>query len=138
MELVADTNVAAAAILKKGMTRELVFHPGLILHSPEYLTTELNKHRAEFIKKSGLDEDSFEKACALVLANVRQAGRQEYLSFETEAKQISPDPDDYPFLALAMRFGYAIWSNDRRLKQQKQVKIYDTEELVRMLRKGML
>lgn len=138
MELVVDTNVAAAAILRKGMTRELVFHPRLKLRAPDYLMEELAEHRQEFETKAALAAGSFDNVCALVMANIAQAHRNEYAEFEAEGRRISPDPDDYPFLALAMRLGCAVWSNDRRLKRQKQVRVYDTEELVQMLRKGLL
>ena len=50
-----------------------------------------------------------------------------------EAKEISPDPDDVPYLALALKLGCAIWSNDKELKKQSVVKVYNTQEILQLL-----
>jgi len=47
-----------------------------------------------------------------------------------EAKKLSPDPDDAAYFALALKLGIPIWSNDKKLTGQKQVRIYSTEELM--------
>ena len=138
MEVVVDTNIVVAAILSAGMTRKLVFHPGLKLHTPDYLIEELAEHHEEFEEKAALKTGSFDTVLSLIMANVAQSRQEEYSLFEDEAKRISPDPDDFPFLALALSLKCPIWSNDRRLKKQKQVQVYDTIELVKMLQDGLL
>jgi len=50
-----------------------------------------------------------------------------------EAEKISPDPDDVPYLALALKLGCAIWSNDKELKKQSVVKVYNTQEILQLL-----
>ncbi len=40
------------------------------------------------------------------------------------------DLNDSPFLALAMKLNCPIWSNDRHMKQQREVKTYTTEEFI--------
>ena len=133
MELVADTNVVAAAILRKGQTRSLVFSPDLQLYSPERLPEELEKHENEFMEKSGLDASSYGEAVKLVLANISMVQAAKYLSFEKEARKISPDADDWPFFALALSRGCGLWSSEKRLKKQQRVMVYNTEELLGML-----
>ena len=127
-----DTNIVAAAILRAGMSRRLLFRSELILYSPAFLRDEILEHEAEFCLKSGLNEDAFDKACDLVLANILIVDEEEYTHRQEWAKQISPDPDDWPFLALAKEKGCALWSNDKRLKRQKEIIVYDTIELARM------
>ena len=46
-----------------------------------------------------------------------------------EAEEISPDEKDILYFALALKLKCGIWSNDKRLKQQDQVRIYSTAEL---------
>jgi len=47
--------------------------------------------------------------------------------------EASPDPKDAQYLALAMKYGIPIWSNDKRLKRQSIVKVFSTEELIRFI-----
>ena len=46
-----------------------------------------------------------------------------------EAKRLSPDDKDVMYFALALKLRCAIWSNDKELKKQKEVTIYNTQEL---------
>ncbi|MFH1094689.1 MAG: PIN domain-containing protein [Candidatus Micrarchaeota archaeon] len=65
------------------------------------------------------------------------AGRSSaILIFERPARRLSPDPDDWPFFALALSRDCGIWSNDKRLKKQAKVKVWSTEELSAHLKIG--
>jgi predicted nucleic acid-binding protein len=53
-----------------------------------------------------------------------------------EAKQIMDkiDPDDTPFIALALAIeNDGVWSNDKHFGQQNRVKIWKTDVLLRLL-----
>jgi len=52
-----------------------------------------------------------------------------YELFITEAEKISPDKKDSDYFALALKFDCAIWTNDKKLREQERVKIYSTEEI---------
>ncbi|HLD63176.1 MAG TPA: PIN domain-containing protein [Candidatus Norongarragalinales archaeon] len=133
MELVVDTNIVAAAILKKGLTRNLLFNGELSLYAPDRLATELLKHEKEFTAKSGLSREQFQQAAAIVLSRVVSLPFESYASYSARAKQISPDADDWPFFAAALQRNCPIWSNDKKLKLQTAVKLYSTEELLARL-----
>ena len=48
--------------------------------------------------------------------------------------QISPDPDDVEYLAVALSLDCAIWSKDRDLKEKQfRVVVVTTEELTKLL-----
>ena len=47
-----------------------------------------------------------------------------------EAEAICPDRSDIPFFALAMKMRIPIWSNDKKLKEQSEVVVYSTAELL--------
>lgn len=44
--------------------------------------------------------------------------------------KISPDPDDADFIALALKAGFPLWSNDRRLKGIEEITVLNTEDVV--------
>ena len=48
-------------------------------------------------------------------------------------KKISPDINDTEYFALALKLKCSIWSNDKKLKKQNKVKVYSTEEIVRVI-----
>ena len=51
-----------------------------------------------------------------------------------EIEQISPDPDDVEYLAVALSLDCAIWSNDKDLKEeQSRVVVVTTDELTKLL-----
>lgn len=55
---------------------------------------------------------------------------EELIQYVEEAEKITPDPDDVTYFSLALQLHCAIWSNDKKLKQQNKIKIYSTHELV--------
>lgn len=65
----------------------------------------------------------------VTLANIKTIPAKESKQFFKKAENISPDPNDFQYFALALKLDCPIWSNDKRLKEQKFVKIYSTEEL---------
>lgn len=133
MELVADTNIVIAALIRAGDTRSLLLRPDLELSSPVRLPEELEKHREEMLAKSGLEPEAFEKAEKLVLSNIRIVQRAIYAPFDVRARNIAPDKDDAPFFALALALDCPLWSNEKRLKDQDAVEVYNTTELQQML-----
>lgn len=134
MELVVDTNIITAAILRAGVTRNLAFHNEILLYSPDCLYAELSKHEDEFREKSGLDRLSFRQASSLVLAHVNVLPLEAYNHHAQHAKEIAPDHDDWPFFSVALQKNCPLWSNEKRLKNQKEVKVYSTQELLDALR----
>ena len=45
----------------------------------------------------------------------------EFVSFVEKAEEISPDPKDMSYIALALKLNANIWSNDKDLKNKKLV-----------------
>lgn len=59
--------------------------------------------------------------------------KDEYADYYVQAKDIMKDidPDDAPFLALALKTKVdGIWSEDKGFQQQNHVKVYTTKELL--------
>jgi predicted nucleic acid-binding protein len=53
--------------------------------------------------------------------------------FADEAKAISPDREDWAYFAAALVADAPIWSNDKALKKQDRVRVYNTAELLKEL-----
>jgi len=56
--------------------------------------------------------------------------KEDSLAFLEKAKELSPDPKDAVYFAVALKMGANIWSNDKRLKSQNTIKIVSTNELI--------
>jgi predicted nucleic acid-binding protein len=58
---------------------------------------------------------------------------EEFEEFYKEAEQISPDPNDVQYFALALKLDGAIWSNDKALKKQFIVEVLSTGEIIKLM-----
>ncbi|MBI5036831.1 hypothetical protein HZC09_05815 [Candidatus Micrarchaeota archaeon] len=129
MELVVDTNIAIAAIMRNGTTRNLVLSGLLKLCSVERLGAEIAKYREYMIEKTGLEPSEIDKSAKMILSKIELVPESAYESDSKEAKSMTPDIDDWPFLALALHENCGLWSNDKKLRRQKKVKVYSTPDL---------
>jgi len=131
--LVVDTNAVAAALVKEGFSRRVILVSGLSFFAPDFLRDELEEHRDVFIAKSGLASEDYGRVMDTVLANIVQISAANYLPFKEKALGLTEDPDDWPFLALALSLSCPIWSNDKNMKRQGEVKVYSTGEFASLL-----
>src|SRR3989338_6093813 len=131
MDLVIDANIVFSALISsEGKTSELLFSDNLKLHAPEFLFEEIFKYKEEIIKKSKLSENDFNTSLTLISSRIKTKTFQEFKSNIKKAKEISPDPKDIEYLAIAIKLNCPLWSNDKALKKQKAVKIISTSELL--------
>lgn len=133
MQLVTDTNILVAALLKKGETRKLLFSKKFELFAPDNISAEILNHKEEFRQKGSMAEKEFQTALELILENVLIVPIEEYVSFKQKALSLAPKghKNDWPFLALALKLSSPLWSNDIALKKQTKVKIHTTTELLK-------
>ena len=133
MELIIDANIVISALISwNGKTRDLIFLKDFSLFAPEYLFEEVEKYKTIILKKSKLDEESFNLALSLIFSKIKLIPFSEFKSLLNKAKDICPDPNDEEYLALALSKNIPIWSNDKKLKNQNKVKVYNTTELLEM------
>jgi len=59
---------------------------------------------------------------------------EELIFYVEEAEDLTPDPDDMVYFALALKLNCIIWSNDKKLKEQDKIKVYSTHELSSLAR----
>ena len=137
MLLVVDANILFSALIKARNTRNILLFSGKKFLIPEYAIQEFKKHLPPLMKKTGLSEDEIIK----LLETLLEASETIIVPFEefkyqrNPAKQMSPDPDDIAYIALALHTECAIWSNDKELKKQSKVRIITTKELLEQIQK---
>ena len=134
MELIIDANILMSALIAtQSTTYDIIFNNRIRLFSVDKLLKELEKHKSEILDKSGLSEYDFDIFVSLISAEIEFIPYSEIEKFVPEAEKITPDPNDTEYFALALKLNCSIWSNDKKLKKQDKVKVYSTEELVKIL-----
>ena len=138
MRLVLDNNSLFSIINPKSVSAYLFasIRSGFI--APEFIKKELNKYRELCLFKSKLSEHEFEIRQKEIFKTIEFFKESKYDELLTKAIKSLPDPEDSPYLALALLTNSAIWSNDLHLKEQSLVSVFTTEDLVRMFLKGEL
>ena len=134
MELVVDANIWIAALIREGVTRELLLDNEFILYTPEFIIDEFFKHMDMLEKKTCLSKEVLlELAKVLIIeSNIIIIPKDEARAFLKKAQQISPDPDDVMYFATALKLQCSIWSNDKKLKDQNQIPVYSTHDLKKL------
>ena len=136
MQLVLDTNILVASLLRKGPTRSVLFSKEFELFSPDNIAAEVMRNKEEFKRKSSTNEKDFLDSLELTLENIAVVPIEEYAGLRKKALSLCPEKhkDDWPFIALALRLNCSLWSNDSALKKQPEVKVYSTAELLQILK----
>lgn len=132
MELVVDANILIAALLKDNATRKILILNNHTYSIPEYLIDEIIKHLSELAEKSSMPKEVLTEILLEIIhaANIQIIPLTELNSYYDRAKRISPDIDDAYYFALALRNNCTIWSNDKKLKTQSQVRVLNTHEII--------
>ncbi len=93
----------------------------------------MERHKFELLKKSGMDNEEFQNLLNLLLQKVMIVPSRTLQRYKKEAYEIikNIDPDDVTFIACALAYPDSIiWSDDKKLKQQKKVPIITTSEVI--------
>lgn len=136
MELVVDANVLFSALIKQDITAEILLDLSLNIYSPEFILEEFEKHKQEILSKTKRTEEEFRGILDILKKIITLVPAEEFEDYLKESKEISPDPKDTAYLALALKLNSPIWSNDKKLKEQVKIKIYSTKELADELDSG--
>ncbi len=131
MDLVIDSNIFFAALLKESGTSDILFKHKL--YAPEFIFEEFKKYKNYLKEKTRRTEENFNELFHLFERNVTLIPKEEIVIFIEKAENISPDAKDIPYLALALKLKCGLWSNDKDLKEkQDMIQVYSTEELIKL------
>jgi predicted nucleic acid-binding protein len=134
MKLVLDSNIIFSALIKKSTTRDIILSDIFDLYAPEYIFSEITKHKELLLRKSKMDEGELDALLLLLQKHIHLASKEKYNRKMALAEDILKDIDitDSPFLALALSLDCSVWSNDGHFKQQDKVEVYTTKDLTNM------
>lgn len=135
MNIIVDTNVFISALIKSGVTREIIVNSTDNLLFPDFVFEEIKNHKKEIVKKSGLSEIELDVLILRLLNYIRIIPKEIILPFKENAIEIVKDIDVYdaPFIASALAFKGIIWSDDKKLKNQNSVAVFSTKEMLRKI-----
>lgn len=113
---VVDTNKILAAILRPGRVRRLLFNLPAILITPPEAWTEAEEHAEELAARKGIPRKELhilpEEIRREVIVEAKPA--EPYIGTAREIAE-KFDPDDWPFIALALQYAAPVWTNDGRI-----------------------
>lgn len=136
MRFVLDTNILIAALVRKSTTRKLLLLPMFEFYIPEYALDEVKKHIPLIVKKSGLSNHELQVLLNLLVENITIVPAENIKPYLNKAMEIIGhiDENDVPFVALALSLpNEGIWTNDTHFNQQKFIKIWTTEALLKAI-----
>ncbi len=134
MKLVIDANIIFAALIKGGLTAELIISNGLQLFAPEFLLEEFSKYQNQILEKTHRSKENFGNFVRILKEYITFIPQKNITPFLEKANAFSPDPKDSVYLALALALKSAVWSNDKKLKkEQNHIKVLSTEDLIKKI-----
>jgi len=118
---VVDTNlIFSALITKASKIREILFENSRNFYSPNFLITEIYKHKDKLIKNSKLDESEFYLYFNGIIEQIKFVPT-DFIGIESRRKayDLCKDIDikDTPFVALSIDLDIPIWTGDKKLKE---------------------
>ena len=133
--LVVDTNILFAALINpQGKTAQIIIGGYAELYAPDYLLHELEKYKEFLIRKGDYtDAVALEEAVEYLIEEIRIIPFQLYKDEMNHALQITPDPKDSPFVALALKLGAPLWTNDKELKKVKEITVLETKDVIKTI-----
>jgi len=135
--LVVDANVFIAATLADSGTRKALLKAiGIQLLTPEFTKIELRKYMGEIATRLKTQKAAVAKKMEDIFeaAKIVEIPKNEYAQYAEEAHKLSPDPNDVPYMALALAKQCPLWSQDKALKRQSKIVVLDTAEIIATLK----
>jgi len=138
MRLVLDTNVLIASLIKDSVTRAILLLPDFEYLLPEFALEEITRHRPKIARLSGLTSEELDLLLSILLESGSVVPLERIVPYLAAAEKLigASDPDDVPFVALALaeENNDGIWSNDRAFEGLPGIKVWKTTELKAYLR----
>jgi len=142
MRFVVDSNVLFTYFWKGSVFRNAVEEESLKFFAPEFALMELKKHTPGILAKTGLKKTEFNQMRAELFQFIEFFAYEAYTSTKNDAKKalekLSKDDKeamikDLDFICLAIKTKSSLWSNDKLLKKQHKIFVFNTHEIVQLL-----
>lgn len=139
MRVIIDTNSIISALIKDSSSRKIIIESGIEFYAPEEIIIEIYKHKDLILKKSDLTKKDFGILFKKLLEYIKIVPNFEVLNKEKEARNIMDhiDKNDTVFIACALCLeNDGIWSDDKHFEKQRRIKIWKTDDLIRLISKN--
>lgn len=118
--VVVDTNLIFSALIpKSSKIRDVLFETNRVFYSPNFLISEIYKHKYKLISSSKLTETEFHQFFSGIIERINFVPL-EIISVESKQKAYhlckDVDINDTPFVALAIELNAPLWTGDKRLR----------------------
>ncbi|MEM9888055.1 MAG: PIN domain-containing protein [Bacteroidota bacterium] len=128
-KLIIDSNIFYAAIrAKNSKTRQVLLTSKYEFFSPNFLFTEIFKHKERILEKSKASEEEIYEFLNEILNAIQFISEQKISTANLiHAFRLCKDVDekDTIFVALSLELGYKIWTRDDELKVGLRRKGFD-------------
>jgi predicted nucleic acid-binding protein len=94
MKLVIDTNRIMAGLLRDSTSRKIILQDSFSFYAPDYIETELFKHRVYLVKKTKLSEPDFDILMYILLEHVILVPFEDFGQEYDHAMQIMKTVDE--------------------------------------------
>ncbi len=132
MQIIVDANPIISMLIKPGKPIDLLLVEELNLVAPELLLEEIENNQEVIIQKSRLSKTEIEQFIEIIKRRIQIVPEEDFLKFREQAEEICPDEKDIAYFALAIYLRCPLWSNEKKLKEQKEIIVYATHELMRL------
>ncbi|MCX6666381.1 MAG: PIN domain-containing protein [Euryarchaeota archaeon] len=134
MKLVIDTNKIIAALIKNGLSRQIITNPIFSFITPDHTLDEISSYETVIRKKGKLSKKEFDLLFALLFGYITIIPKEEYTKFLPMAQTLIEDVDDVPFIALCLAVKTdGIWSDDTHFHTHQKFMIFRTKDLISLL-----
>jgi predicted nucleic acid-binding protein len=88
MNIILDSNVLFSALIRDSLTRSLIIEYDNFFLFPAYIFEEMEKHKQELLKKSGMNNEDFNSLLQTILKKVLIIPSTSILAYRDEALKI--------------------------------------------------
>lgn len=132
MRLVVDASVLFSFFKPDSATRRLILTQELTLFTPKFVLEELDKHSEKIISSTGIDSTLYVFFRGIISGLVTVVPKGEFERMFEKARGMISDPEDIAYIALALKLGCPVWSEDPHFTKQSEVKVFNTADLAKM------
>lgn len=130
--IVVDANVLFGALVSDGAARHLLLYSDLDLHTPDHIWDELDRNRETLLEKTHATPAAFELLLDALDARIADLPPQVLRAHLDEALDSLSEADrlDAPYVAAALAVEGALWTQDKRLREQAPIPVLSTADIV--------
>lgn len=132
--IVVDANILFSALLRDGATRHLLLYTELDLHTPDHIWNEFDRNREHLLEKTNATAAAFDLLLDSLRDRIADLPPQVLRNHLGEARDAVGEDDqlDAPYVAAALALDEALWTQDKRLREQAPVPVLGTGEIIDM------